>query len=329
MIEVLSTPSLVTVQDLGRSGFYRYGVCRSGAMDRLALAIGNLLLGNDRNAAGLEIPVLPLRLRFDVATNFSLAGADCCAVLGNRTLPPYWAASAKAGDVLTLNAPRSGCRAYLCVAGGIDVPEVLGSRSTQLREVFGGVDGRALAKGDRIAAVGNDVQLPKDGLGALPPAVALAAAGGGGVTAVRVIPAAEYGDYDDASRAAFWWAGWRVTMHSNRAGYRLEGPDLALTRPVELRSHGVVPGVIQVPAGGQPIIQLADAATMGGYPKIGVVIEADLWRIAQARPGDALRFVECDQARAADAHDETEAYLAHLAADAGRQHRLAKAWSAA
>lgn len=328
MIEILSTSSLVTVQDLGRSGFYRYGVCRSGAMDRLALAIGNLLLGNDRNAAGLEIPILPLRLRFDVAMNFSLAGADCGAMVGDRPLPPYWATRAKAGDVLMLNAPRSGCRAYLCVAGGIDVPEVLGSRSTQLREVFGGVDGRALVKGDRIAATGNDVRLPKDGVGALPPTVALAAAGDGGA-AVRVIPAAEYGDYDDASRAAFWSADWRVTGQSNRAGYRLEGPGLALTRPIELRSHGVVPGVIQVPAGGQPIIQLADAATMGGYPKIGVVIDADLWCIAQARPGDALRFVECDTARAADAHDETEAYLTHLAADAGRQHRLATAWGVA
>lgn len=328
MIEILSAPSLVTVQDLGRSGLYRFGICRSGAMDRLALAIGNLLLGNDRSAAGLEIPILPLRLRFDVDMNFSVTGADCGATLGDRPLPPYWAASAKAGDVLTLNAPRSGCRAYLCVAGGIDVPEVLASRSTQLREVFGGVNGRALVKGDRIAAVGNDIGLPEFGLGALPPAVALAGAGGNG-TRMRVIPAAEYADYDDASRAALWSADWRVTVQSNRAGYRLEGPDLALTRPLELRSHGVVPGVIQVPPGGQPIIQLADAATMGGYPKIGVVIDADLWRIAQARPGDTLRFVETDMAQAADAYDETEAYLAHLAADACRQNRLATAWSAA
>jgi biotin-dependent carboxylase-like uncharacterized protein len=325
MIEILSTPSLVTVQDLGRSGLYRHGVCRSGAMDRLALAIGNLLLGNDKNAAGLEIPILPLRLRFEADMNFSLTGADCAATLGDRPLPPYWATRAKAGDVLTLSAPRSGCRAYFCVAGGIDVPEVLGSRSTQLRETFGGLDGRALMKGDRIAAVGNDIRLPKWGQGALPPAVALPGAGG----AVRVIPAAEHNAYDDTSRAAFWSADWKVTVQSNRAGYRLEGPDLALTRPLELRSHGVVPGVIQVPAGGQPIIQLADAATMGGYPKIGVVIDADLWRIAQARPGDALRFVECDTAGAADAYDETEIYLAQLAADVGRQRRLATAWGVA
>lgn len=328
MIEILSTPSLVTIQDLGRSGFYRYGVCRSGAMDRLALAIGNLLLGNDRGAAGLEIPILPLRLRFNSDLNFSLTGADCGAMLGDRPLPPFWATRAKAEDVLTLNAPRSGCRVYLCVAGGIDVPEVLDSRSTQLRETFGGIEGRALAKGDRIAAVGNDVRLPHAGVGTVPPAVALAAAGDS-TTAVRVIPAAEHADYDDASRAAFWSADWKVTVQSNRAGYRLEGPELALTRPRELRSHGVVPGVIQVPAGGQPIIQLADAATMGGYPKIGVVIDADLWRIAQARPGDALRFVECDTAGAADAHDETETYLAQLAADVGRQRRLATAWGVA
>jgi len=325
MIEILSTPSLITVQDLGRSGFYRYGVCRSGAMDRLALAIGNLLLGNDRNAAGLEIPILPLRLRFDMDMNFAVTGADCGATLDGRSLPPYWATRAKVGDVLTLDVPRSGCRAYLCLAGGIDVPEVLASRSTQLREAFGGVDGRALVKGDRIAAAGNDVRLPKGGVGALPPASALPGAIGGATT-VRVIPAAEYGDYDEASRAVLWSADWRVTVQSNRAGYRLEGPDLVLTRPIELRSHGVVPGVIQVPTGGQPIIQLADAATMGGYPKIGVVIDADLRRIAQARPGEVLRFVETDMAQAASADDETEAYLTGLAAEVGRQHRLATAW---
>lgn len=328
MIEILSSPSLATVQDLGRTGFYRYGVSRSGAMDRLALVIGNLLLGNDRNAAGLEIPILPLRLRFDVDINFALTGADCNAALDGRPLPPFWATRARAGDVLTLDAPRSGCRAYLCFAGGIDVPEVLASRSTQLREAFGGVQGRALAKGDRIAAGDNDIQLPEGGLGALPPASALGGPNTTG-TAVRVIPAAEYSDYDDASQAAFWSADWKVTVQSNRAGYRLDGPDLRLARPLELRSHGVVPGVIQVPVGGQPIIQLADAATMGGYPKIGVVIDADLWRIAQAHPGETLRFVQTDMAGAASAHEETEAYLAALAQAAGRQHRLATTWGTA
>jgi 5-oxoprolinase (ATP-hydrolysing) subunit C len=325
MIEILSTPSLATIQDLGRNGFYRYGVCRSGAMDRLSLAIGNLLLGNDRNAAGLEIPILPFRLRFDADVNFAVTGADCAAELEGRPLPPFWATRASAGDVLTLAAPRAGCRAYLCLAGGIDVPEVLASRSTQLREAFGGLDGRALVKGDRLKAAGNDVLLPKGGLGAMPPTAALTDTHASATT-VRMIPAAEYADYDDASRAAFWTADWKVTVQSNRAGYRLEGPDLKLRRPIELRSHGVVPGVIQVPAGGQPIIQLADAATMGGYPKIGVVIDADLWLIAQARPGDSLRFVETDLAGAGLAHEQTETYLAGLEHDASRQHRLAAAW---
>ncbi len=324
MIEILSTPTLVTVQDLGRSGFYRYGVCRSGAMDRLSLAIGNLLLGNDRNAAGLEIPILPFRLRFDADVNFAITGADCAAELDGRPLPPYWASRADAGEILTLAAPRAGCRAYICVAGGVDVPEVLASRSTQLREGFGGLDGRALVKGERIKAVGNEILLPKGGLGAVPP-TALSGPNPSPII-VRVIPAAEYDDYDETSKAAFWTAEWKVTVQSNRAGYRLEGPELNLGRPIELRSHGVVPGVIQVPAGGQPIIQLADAATMGGYPKIGVVIDTDLSLIAQARPGDSLRFVETDLAGAGHAHEETDAYLAALERDAGLQHRLAVTW---
>lgn len=325
MIEIISGSPLASVQDLGRFGFYRDGVGRAGAMDAVALAIGNTLLGNDANAAGVEIPILPFKLRFDADIDIALTGADCAARLDKLALPPDWAIRARKGQVLALGAPLSGCRAYLCVAGGIDVPSVLGSRSTQLREAFGGHEGRMLHKGDVLRAVGGDADLPPAGLGAMPASQALLL-GEPGRLSVRVLPAAEYECFQSASRDQFWQAGWTVTPQSNRAGYRLAGPDLQLDGTLELRSHGVVPGVIQVPPGGQPIIQLADAATMGGYPKFGTVIEADLWRLAQVRPGDSVHFIETDYASAVAALHDVETHLATTRAMAERQRAAAKGW---
>lgn len=324
MIEIISNSQLATIQDLGRHGFYRAGVNRSGAMDPLALATGNALLGNDANTAGIEIPMQPFKLRFDCDLDIALTGADCAARLDELDLPPDWAIRARKGQVLTLGAPLSGCRAYLCVAGGIDVPAVLGSRSTQLRESFGGLAGRMLQKGDVLNAIGGDAGLPVGGLGAthadLDPSVDT-----DGLLNVRVLPAAEYENF--ANRDLFWQSPWTVTPQSNRAGYRLAGPELKLHAPLELRSHGVVPGVIQVPPGGQPIIQLADAATMGGYPKFGTVIEADLWRLAQVRPGAIIRFLQTDYVLALAAAEAVQSHLAQIGAMAARQRRAAKGWS--
>ena len=325
MIEVVSASPLATVQDLGRHGFYRDGVGRSGAMDPVALAVGNALLGNEPGAAGIEIPILPFRLRFEADLDIAITGADCTAMLDDFALPPDWAVRARKGQLLSLGVPVTGARAYLCVGGGIDVPPVLGSRSTQLREGFAGHEGRMLQKGDSLKAIGRDAGLPPGGLGAMPAALALPL-GPGSACAVRVLPAAEYEFVVPTSRDAFWRSTWAVTRQSNRAGYRLEGPQLELDGHKEMRSHGVVPGVIQVPPGGQPIIQLADAATMGGYPKFGTVIDADLWRLGQVRPGDAVRFVETDYAGALAALDELDSYLADVATMAARQRGAAARW---
>lgn len=319
-MEILSSTPLATIQDLGRFDHYHDGIGRSGAMDSLALAVGNALLGNDANAAAIEIPLLPFKLRFEDDLDIAITGVDCEALLDDVPLPPDWALSVKAGQALTLSAIREGCRAYVCVAGGFDVPEVLGSRSTQLRETFGGHEGRMLKKGDRLKALGTSVGLTPGGLGASPfkqqP---------GPVTA-RVLPAAEYEHFTTESQRSFWSADWQVTPQSNRNGYRLSGPSLTLKDTSELRSHGVVPGTIQVPMGGQPIIQLADAATMGGYPKFGTVIEPDHWRLAQAKPGTSVRFVEVDYATALAAQSEFDAYIAAVSASAQRQRRAASGW---
>jgi biotin-dependent carboxylase-like uncharacterized protein len=251
MIEVLSNAALATVQDLGRAGSLRYGVGTAGAMDDLALAAGNLLLGNDPGAAGIEVPVFPFKVRFDVDCAFALTGADCGARLDLEPLLPWWAHRARAGQVLTLGLPqgaRRASRAMLCLPGGIDVPEVLGSRSTQLRGAFGGHEGRALRKGDVLRAA-EPGRVCRTGFGLVPPSLALPLECDG-LVALRVLPAAEYDAFEPASRRAFWTGEWRITAQSDRYGYRLSGTALCPTKPMELRSHGIVPGVIQVPHSG-------------------------------------------------------------------------------
>ena len=190
MIEILSSAALATVQDAGRLGSLRFGVGTAGAMDQLALAVGNLLLGNPAGAAALEIPVYPFQVRFTEDCAFALTGADGQARLDERAVAPWWVGQARKGQVLRIGLPvaGSGSRAYLSLAGGIDVPEVLASRSTQLRGAFGGLDGRAVRQGDVLRAATPGVSSAVD-IGVLPPAMALPLQQDG-LPAVRVLPAA-------------------------------------------------------------------------------------------------------------------------------------------
>jgi 5-oxoprolinase (ATP-hydrolysing) subunit C len=313
MIEILSASALATVQDLGREGALRWGVGSSGAMDPLALAAGNILLGNDEGAAGIEVPVFPFRVRFDTDAAFAVTGADVDARLDELPLLPWSAVQARAGQVLHMSLPRRNSawpasRAYVCLAGGVDVPTVLGSRSTQMRGAFGGLDGRALRQGDRLPTGATERDGSADGLGLIPPALALPLQADG-LPAMRVLPAAEYTHYTEASRASFWAEAWKITAQSDRYGYRLDGRPLEAVAAIEMRSHGIVPGVIQVPPGGQPIVQMRDAQPSGGYPKLGTVIEADLWRLGQAPVGSRVRFIKCDWDTALVALAETQRWL--------------------
>ncbi|WP_280155942.1 biotin-dependent carboxyltransferase family protein [Piscinibacter sp. XHJ-5] len=312
MIEIVSSSALATVQDLGRTGSLRWGVGTSGAMDAVALAAGNLLLGNEASAAAVEIPVFPFRVRFVEDCAFAVTGADCAATLDARPLMPWSTYEARAGQVLVLGVPQGtawrAARAYLCLAGGVDVPCVLDSRSTQLRGAFGGLEGRALRKGDRLRAAAPGRATRATGIGLVPPALVLPLQVDG-CPAMRVLPAAEYEDYTAASREAFWGTAWKVTPQSDRYGYRLAGEALEPVAAVEMRSHGIVPGVIQVPPGGQPIVQMRDAQPSGGYPKLGTVIEADLWRLGQAAIGSHVRFIRTTWDDAVAALDELREWL--------------------
>eukprot|EP01037_Dinobryon_pediforme_P019808 gene19808-20294_t len=322
MIEILATGALSTVQDLGRTGSLRFGVGTSGAMDDLALAIGNILLGNEPNAAAIEVPILPFKIRFLEATDFALTGADCGARLDTQEIPPWWCLHADKGQVLTLGVPKSDARAYLTLAGGLDVAEVLGSRSTQMRGNFGGFEGRPLKKNDILRTIARAPGLTPhsaisaNGFGVRPPAFGLplraASQNGTTTTAVRVLPAGEYESYTEGALEHFWHACWKVTPQSDRYGYRLEGPVLEAKTVIEKRSHGIVPGVIQVPQSGQPIIQLRDAQPSVGYPKIGTVIEADIWRLGQTRIGESIRFLKVSYEEAVAALEEKQRYLMQL-----------------
>lgn len=321
MIEILKTLPLNSVQDLGRPGKRGLGIARAGALDTLAMMGANALLGNAPQEAVLEIQMFPVSMRFTQRTLIALTGADSRAEINGKRLPPWWVREVHPGDELHMLPPLRGARCYLAVQGGIDVPEVLGSRSTALRYGFGGHRGRSLQKGDVLpVGAGSASCRSSAGFGARAPADVLKSApdGAAGDTpndkdiCLRVMRAAEYDLFDEASQTAFENATWTVSTQSDRMGYRLSGPALQRKVHGEMRSHPIVPGVVQVPPSGQPIVQLADGNSAGGYPKIGFIIDADLWRIAQARPGARLRFRMCGIAEARRAQAEVEDYLTGL-----------------
>ncbi|MCU0314803.1 MAG: 5-oxoprolinase subunit PxpB [Solirubrobacteraceae bacterium] len=288
-IEVLEPGLLTTVQDAGRSGYRRLGVSPSGALDRPALALANRAAGNPDGAAGLELTLAGPTLRFLRPVRFALAGADLGAVLqrpdlGDWPVPSGIAVLARAGNLLSFRGRRRGCRAYLACAGGVEVPLVLGSRATDRGAGFGGFGGRALRGGDVLgiaSAAGSAAVLFAEApeRGAASPVV------------VRVVPGPQRADFPEASIESFASQVWRVGSLSDRVGCRLEGSPLAHRGPGEIVSDGMVPGSIQVPPDGRPIVMLADAPTTGGYPKIGAVVSDDLPLVAQLVPGEGeVRF---------------------------------------
>ncbi|MCO6049284.1 biotin-dependent carboxyltransferase family protein [Mesorhizobium sp. RP14(2022)] len=289
MIEILSTGLPNTVQDEGRPGYLDAGVSLCGAMDRPALLAANALLNNKPSSAVIEVALFPFRLRFQAEMSFAVTGAVAPATLDGVPLPPWWTGHAKAGQELRIDPPARGARVVVAFAGGIDVPLVLGSRATDAKGGFGGLNGRGLKRGDRLA-VGDAPAMRAREFGTVPDWLHE------DWQVLRVLPAAEFDAFDADSLDRFFGEEWTVSADANRQGYRLDGGRLVRTTPRELFSHGIVPGTVQVPASGMPIIQLADANTCGGYPKIATVIEADLWKLAQAPVGAKLRFQEVTRA---------------------------------
>jgi antagonist of KipI len=286
-VEVLDPGLLTSVQDAGRAGHRRIGVAGAGPVDAHGLATANAAVGNPPDAAALECTVAGPTLAFLAPLRFAVSGADLGAVLeradlGAWPVPLGASVLARPGNVLRFTGRHSGCRAYLALRGGIDVPAVLGSRSTDLPSGFGGLAGRALRGGDRIA-----VQ-PETGEAAQPAARPERHARS---ATVRVVLGPQADHFDAATTARFLSSPWRVGSTSDRVGCRLEGESLRHLGPPEILSDGMVPGSIQVPPDGQPIVMAADGPTTGGYPKIATVVTADLPVLAQLVPGEGeVRF---------------------------------------
>lgn len=299
-VEVIKAGMLTTVQDLGRHGYRGDGVPASGGADAFALRLANLLVGNLETAATLELTLVGPELRFSRDTWIALGGAEF------EGLAAWQPVRVKAAQTLRFGAARGGCRGYLAVAGGLDVPAVLGSRSTYLRAAFGGYDGRALRDGDVLWTPRNARNV--SGHWRIDPRILPAYADR--PATVRIVRGAQADEFG----APFFKGAmsYHVSPQSDRMGARLAGAPLARRSAPELRSAPVLPGTVQVPPDGQPIVLLADAQTLGGYPQAAHVISVDLPLVAQLRPGDAVRFVEVSLGEAHQLAIERERALALL-----------------
>lgn len=320
MIEIRLPGPIASVQDLGRVGHRAIGVGVAGAMDATALRIGNMLVGNAADCAGIEFTLGGFALRFLRDTVFALTGAHADARLDGDPVPAWWVRQARAGQELRAGMARRGMRTILAVAGGIDVPPVMGARATDLKGGFGGHQGRLLRTGDRLPlGPATPPTLPERGFGLSAARLGLLPPDATGAV-IRFLPAAEWQQMPKALHRDFTARDWTLRPDSNRMGYRFDGRALAPARAFDLHSHGILPGTIQLPPDGFPVIQMQDANTCGGYPKLGVVIAADLPRLAQLRLGGTLRFAAVDRATALAAAERSRILLDRVA----RQMPLAR-----
>lgn len=284
-ITVLNPGLMTSIQDMGRFGYQQFGVSVSGVMDPRAAAIANVLVGNPTDEAVLECTMLGPHLRFDCSNCIAITGGDLGAELDGQAIPTYQAIHVAEGQVLRFTGPKSGCRAFLAFSGGLDIPIVMGSRSTDIRAKIGGIQGRKLNEGDTIGFRAPVTTLRNWGLRAIAP---------------EFIPRDEYdvrvilGPQDDAFTPdgldTFLNEIYTVTAEFDRMGCRLDGPVIQHDTSADIISDGISFGAIQIPASGKPIIMLSDCQTTGGYTKIGTVISADFRILAQLKAGDKLRF---------------------------------------
>jgi len=294
-IEVIKPGWLTTVQDLGRYGFQQYGVPVSGVMDRFATIVGNRLVGNQDQAAVLECTLKGPELLFQQATVIAITGADLSPTIDDQRVPLWERINIPRGGRLRFGSQRSGSRAYLAIAGGIDVPMVLGSRSTHYSSATGGLQGRPLQPGDMLPT-----GQPAESTGHLsktPLPDRLRPHYDRSVT-LRVILGPQQDCFSKDALRNLTGSSYTISPQSDRMGYRLTGPKIDRAGSDRFISDGTAIGTVQVPSDRQPILLMADRQTTGGYPKIAVVISADLPLAAQLMPGDAIRFSTCTVAEA-------------------------------
>ena len=298
-----------TVQDLGRFGSQSLGVPPAGALDRDALETANRLVGNDPSEACLECTLRGPELQFTGAAAITVCGAEMEVLINGLPAQGWETLFLEAGDILSLGPAVTGLRTYISFAGGLDIPAVLGSRSTYVRAGIGGWEGRPIRAGDHIplrtepgkagAAARTRLRVPEEERPAYASDLIL-----------RAIPSHEIGRFEPESVERFFQESFTVSAKTDRMGCRLEGAPLVHTRGADIISSGVQTGTVQVPGDGLPIVLLADRQTTGGYTRIAHVIQADLPRLGQARPGDRVRFERATVEDAREAWRRREARIA-------------------
>ena len=295
-ITVLNPGLLTTVQDQGRIGYQQFGVSVSGVMDPRSAALANILVGNDEKEAVLECTMMGPHLQINQANCIAITGGDLMPTLDGKPIPNYTAVKVEAGQVLKFTMPKTGCRAFIAFAGGLDIPEVMGSRSTYMKAKIGGMEGRKLQKDDVIGFRAPKAELKNMNFRSM---------------ASEFVPRKEYtvrvvlgpqDDYfTDAGIQTFLSEVYTVTPEFDRMGCRLEGAVIQHKDGGDIISDGIAFGAIQVPSSGQPIIMLGDRQTTGGYTKIANVISADFRILAQLKQGDKVRFEQVSVKFAQDA----------------------------
>ncbi|KZM55508.1 biotin-dependent carboxyltransferase family protein [Aeribacillus pallidus] len=310
MIKVITPGLQTTIQDNGRIGYYEVGMPPSGAMDKYSYIVGNLLVGNNENAAALEITYMGPTLEFQEDAIIALTGGEIPPKINGQSVPMWEALAVKAGDQLSFDFVKNGARVYLAVAGGFDVPLVMGSRSTYTLCGIGGLDGRQLQEND-ILKIGNENIRPAK-IGAriddsfIPQF--------SNQHEIRVVLGLCSYRLTEESKERFFSIDWTVSTEANRVGYRFRGERLnfverkqpfgAGSNPSNVVDLGYPIGSIQVPDGIEPIALLNDAVTGGGYATIGTIISADLNKLAQVKTNESVRFVAVDIEEALSARKE-------------------------
>ena len=302
MIRILDAGPQTTVQDLGRTGQMRYGIPPSGPVDRFAFVVANRLVGNPDGAAALECTLIGPRLEVDAPGAMAVTGADMPVTVNGADAPRWATIALNAGDVVKLGPARVGVRSYVAVSGGLDVPLVLGSRSTYVRGRMGGLDGRALRKGDALRTLPSGPARSRC-------VESRAVSDYRSTQPIRVVLGPQDDRFTDAGIRALLDSPYEVLPQSDRMGARLSGPRIEHARGHDIISDGIALGSVQVPGDGQPIVLLVDRQSTGGYTKLATVCSCDIGRIGQARPGQSLRFQAVGVAEAHRLLRESDAVL--------------------
>ncbi|ARI75642.1 5-oxoprolinase subunit C family protein [Halobacillus mangrovi] len=306
VFKIVKPGLLTTIQDEGRFGYQQYGIVASGAMDPYALKMANFLVGNEGHEAAIEVTVMGPEIEVLGEATLAICGGDLSPKLNGEKVPTWKSFDVKEGDRLQFGQPVQGARAYISVAGGFDLPVVMGSKSTYLKAEIGGYEGRALAKGDVLSKIGNQKAVTGRALhhDEIPDYTR--------DMEIRVVPGPHLDAFTESSLDTFLSSEYAVTPQSDRMGFRLKGPKLEHETSADIISEAIPLGGIQVPASGDPIILMAERQTTGGYTRIATVISSDIPYLAQAMPGSHIRFREVTVEEAQQLSNEKERFIRTL-----------------